>query len=226
MIRKIAELKPYEKNARKHSQAQLEQIKNSIKEFGFTAPVLIDENNMVLAGHGRLEGAKLAGLKEVPVRVIEGLSEQQKRAYILADNKIALNAEWDEELLASELAQLSSMDFDFGFGILNIETTKPSFEPEDEDEDEDEDDAGEYPTSGLKAPFPYFGGKSKIAGQVWARFGDVKNYVEPFCGSAAMLLARPDYTGQTETINDADGFVSNFYRALQAAPDEVAHYTD
>jgi site-specific DNA-adenine methylase len=78
----------------------------------------------------------------------------------------------------------------------------------------------------LKAPFPYFGGKSKIANEVWARFGDVKNYVEPFCGSAAMLLARPDYAGQTETINDADGLVSNFYRALQAAPDEVAHFAN
>jgi DNA adenine methylase len=75
----------------------------------------------------------------------------------------------------------------------------------------------------LKAPFSYFGGKSKIAGAVWQRFGDVKNYVEPFCGSAAVLLARPDYRGQIETINDADGFVSNFYRALQAEPDKVAY---
>jgi ParB-like chromosome segregation protein Spo0J len=146
MIRKIAELKPYEKNARKHSQAQLEQIKNSIKEFGFTAPVLIDENNMVLAGHGRLEGAKLAGLKEVPVRVIEGLSEQQKRAYILADNKIALNAEWDEELLKQELDALSAsfnlLDFGFSkielkdFEISNFLNEKKTKELENEDKDE------------------------------------------------------------------------------------------
>ncbi len=78
----------------------------------------------------------------------------------------------------------------------------------------------------MKAPFPYFGGKSKVASLVWQRFGDVKNYVEPFCGSAAMLLARPGPLSERETINDACGFVANFWRAVQADPDAVAAYAD
>ena len=77
----------------------------------------------------------------------------------------------------------------------------------------------------LAAPFPYFGGKSKAAPLVWSRFGDVKNYVEPFCGSAAMLLCSPEGT-RTETINDADGFVSNFWRAVRADPEAVAYHAD
>lgn len=77
----------------------------------------------------------------------------------------------------------------------------------------------------LKAPFPYFGGKSRVADEVWARFGDVKNYVEPFCGSAAVLLARPTES-KIETVNDANCFIANFWRALQADPEAVAHYAD
>ena len=79
----------------------------------------------------------------------------------------------------------------------------------------------------LNAPFPYYGGKSSIASEVWARFGDVANLVEPFCGSAAVLLARPgNHTGHIETVNDADGMISNFWRAVSAAPDEVAYHAD
>ena len=78
----------------------------------------------------------------------------------------------------------------------------------------------------LQAPFPYFGGKSSIAGEVWRRFGAVRNYVEPFFGSGAMLLCRPQPFKGTETVNDADGLVANFWRSVQAAPEEVAHYAD
>jgi len=83
--------------------------------------------------------------------------------------------------------------------------------------------------SELKAPFPYYGGKSKVSQLVWQRFGDVKNYVEPFAGSMAVLLGRPsvDYDRlPKETVNDKDGFISNFWRAVQAAPDEVAQWAD
>ena len=78
----------------------------------------------------------------------------------------------------------------------------------------------------LQAPFPYFGGKSRIALEVWKRFGDVRNYVEPFFGSGAMLLNRPQPFGGTETVNDKDGLVANFWRAVRSNPDEVAHYAD
>ena len=79
----------------------------------------------------------------------------------------------------------------------------------------------------MKAPFPWFGGKSRCADIVWARFGDVKNYVEPFFGSGAVLLARPErHSGSTETVNDIDGYVVNFWRAIQADPETVAEYAD
>ncbi|MEY5061340.1 MAG: hypothetical protein RIS45_1261 [Planctomycetota bacterium] len=83
----------------------------------------------------------------------------------------------------------------------------------------------ETTTAPLRAPFPYFGGKRRIAARVWEALGDVRHYVEPFCGSAAVLLARP-HAAQTETINDADGMVANFWRAVKAAPSEVAHHAD
>ena len=82
------------------------------------------------------------------------------------------------------------------------------------------------PALPLKAPFPWFGGKSRVAAEIWARFGDVDNYVEPFFGSGAVLLARPQPFAGVETINDADGMVANFWRAIQAAPDEVARHAD
>lgn len=107
-----ADLVPYERNPRTHSDAQIQQLSGSIKQFGFTAPILIDENNGVLAGHGRLLAAKSIGLELVPCRRIQGLSDAQKKAYIIADNKLALNAGWDGDLLMQELTALHEVDFD------------------------------------------------------------------------------------------------------------------
>jgi ParB-like chromosome segregation protein Spo0J len=102
----IAQLKPYKRNARTHSRKQVRQIAESIREFGFTNPILIDQGDTILAGHGRIEAAKLLGLSIVPALRIEHMSETQKRAYVLADNKLALNAGWDGEILAQELSEL------------------------------------------------------------------------------------------------------------------------
>ena len=101
----IKELKPYKKNAKKHSKEQVEQIANSIKEFGFTQPVIIDKHNSVVAGHGRILGAKKAGLKQVPTVCLEDLTEEQIKAYRLVDNKLN-ESEWDSELLNTELQEL------------------------------------------------------------------------------------------------------------------------
>lgn len=114
----IKELKPYKKNAKKHSKEQVEQIANSIKEFGFTQPVIIDNNNSVVAGHGRILGAKKAGLKQVPTVCLEELTEEQIKAYRLVDNKLN-ESEWDNVLLAQELDELDKeqmklFGFDFG----------------------------------------------------------------------------------------------------------------
>src|ERR1022692_3798115 len=102
----INRLVPYAKNARTHSPEQVAQIAASIVEFGFVNPILVDTNAGIIAGHGRLLAARKLGLAEVPVVVLDHLSETQRRAYILADNKLALNAGWDEKVLAAELRDL------------------------------------------------------------------------------------------------------------------------
>ena len=110
--RPIGMLVPSAQNARTHSEEQVEQIAASIREWGFTMPVLIDEAGSIIAGHGRVLGAARLGLAEVPVVVARGWSEAQKRAYRIADHKLALNAGWDEQLLELEVADLQSFGFD------------------------------------------------------------------------------------------------------------------
>jgi len=128
----IEKLIPYARNARTHSEAQIAQIAASIREFGFTNPVLIDAENGIIAGHGRVLAALKLDLKVLPIIRLSYLTEDQKRAYIIADNKLALNAGWDEELLRLELEALKDADFDLeytGFGedelmdILGIKDT-------------------------------------------------------------------------------------------------------
>lgn len=117
--RKVASLVPYARNARTHSAEQVDQIAASIREWGWTVPVLVDEAGGLIAGHGRVMAAKKLGIDEIPVMVAAGWSEAQKRAYVLADNKLALNAGWDTDLLKVELADLKSLDFNIdltGFG--------------------------------------------------------------------------------------------------------------
>jgi DNA modification methylase len=133
-------LKPNPRNARTHSKKQIRQIADSIVAYGFTVPLLADESLMTLAGHGRLEAAKLVGLSEVPVIVLEGLSEAKKRALVLADNKIAENAGWDRELLAIELPELAELlideDLDIsitGFEPVEIDQILSDFEEDSAD---------------------------------------------------------------------------------------------
>src|SRR5271157_2789722 len=105
-------LRPNARNARTHSPEQVAEIASSILEFGFVNPILVDSNSGIIAGHGRLLAACKLGLPEVPVVVLDHLTETQRRAYILADNKIALNAGWDDALLAEEVRQLQTDGFD------------------------------------------------------------------------------------------------------------------
>ena len=124
----IATLIPFAKNSRTHDDAQVAQIAASIKEFGFTNPVLIDEANGIIAGHGRVLAARKLNLEQVPFIRLTHLSESQKRAYVIADNKLALNAGWDNQMLALELADLQNMDFDLdltGFTANEIAALMP-----------------------------------------------------------------------------------------------------
>jgi DNA modification methylase len=117
----IAQLKPYPRNARTHSPKQIRQLARSITEFGFTNPVLIDETGMILAGHGRVEAAKQLDWSTVPCIRIEHMSPAQKRAYIIADNRLALKAGWDEALLAAELQGLLESEIDFDVSLTGFE---------------------------------------------------------------------------------------------------------
>lgn len=135
----VDSLIPYARNSRTHSDAQVAQIAASIKEFGFLNPVIIDGENGIIAGHGRLMAAQKLGMAEVPVVEASHLTEAQKRAYVIADNKLALNAGWDEEMLAIELGELGELGFDLdltGFDEDEIAALMPvELEPGLTDED-------------------------------------------------------------------------------------------
>lgn len=118
----IAKIKPYKNNAKIHGKNQLKKLQESISEFGFLTPCLIDQDFNLIAGHGRVEAAKALGMREVPCVFVEELTEQQRKAYILADNKLSELAEWDLEILNQELAELSEAGMDItlvGFELNN-----------------------------------------------------------------------------------------------------------
>lgn len=117
----IKDLIPYCNNSRTHSDEQVQQIASSIKEFGFTNPVLIDEQGGIIAGHGRVMAAQKLKMDEVPTITLSDLSEAQKKAYIIADNKLALNSGWDEELLRVEFAELTDLGFDLALTGFNLD---------------------------------------------------------------------------------------------------------
>lgn len=129
-------LQPYAKNARTHSDEQVDQIAASMREFGFTNPILVDSADGIIAGHGRLMAAKRLGLATVPVIVLDHLTDQQRRAYILADNKLALNAGWDEGLLAEEMSNLKAEGFDMDLTGFNEDEINDLLEGFDNDNEE------------------------------------------------------------------------------------------
>ena len=132
--KKVTELIPYVNNSRKHSDKQVAQIAASIKEFGWTNPILVDGDNGIIAGHGRLMAARKLGMTEVPTIELSDLSESQKKAYVIADNNLALNADWDEALLKIELENLKDLSFD-----LDILAFDDEFLTNLLDENEDEE---------------------------------------------------------------------------------------
>lgn len=149
VYRDVSELIPYARNARTHSDEQIERIAASIKEFGWTNPILIDGESGIIAGHGRVLAARKLGLERVPTIELSGLTEAQKRAYILTDNRLALDAGWDEEMLKLEFAELEKEGFELsktGFsdeeinemmadldrevdGVEDVETPEPPKNP-------------------------------------------------------------------------------------------------
>lgn len=129
--KKIDDLIPYIKNSRTHSPQQIQQLAASIKEFGWTNPILLDGDNGIIAGHGRLAAARLLNQFEVPTIQLNGLTENQKRAYIIADNKLALNAGWDIEFLNLEIKDLQDAGFDLNLMGFSAEELKEFAHNED-----------------------------------------------------------------------------------------------
>ncbi|MCZ8019983.1 DNA methyltransferase [Novosphingobium sp.] len=147
--RDISALRPYARNARTHSKKQIKQIARSIERFGFTNPVLVSDEGEIIAGHGRVEAAKLIGWNQVPTIALSHLSPVERRAYVLADNKLALNAGWDKEILAIELQALVDLEFDVeltGFSLAEIDLVLDEASEADPDKIEAPEDEVELAT--------------------------------------------------------------------------------
>ncbi|MCP1638597.1 DNA modification methylase [Streptococcus gallinaceus] len=135
----VSKLVPYINNARTHSPSQIQKLRSSLREFGFINPVIIDRDYNIIAGHGRILAAKEEGISEVPCVFAEHLTEAQKKAYILADNRMALDAGWDEELLAIELSELEGFDFDLSLTGFDEKELSSIFDSDKDIEDDDFD---------------------------------------------------------------------------------------
>ena len=150
--RNIDSLIPYINNARTHSDEQVAQIAASIKEFGWTNPVLVDGDNGIIAGHGRVLAARKLEATEIPVIELHGLSEAQRRAYILADNRLAQNAGWDNDLLTLELTELDNADFDLSLLGFEPGELKDLLTDEPEEGLTDPDEVPEPPAEAITQP--------------------------------------------------------------------------
>jgi hypothetical protein len=225
----IDKLIPYARNSRTHSKEQILQLRSSLREFGFINPVLADKDYNIIAGHGRVIAAKEEGIAEVPVVFVEHLTEAQKRAYIIADNRLALSAGWDADMLSVELADLQGADFDISLlGFDGKELEKLLFDDKEADEDSFDVDA--------ELDKPVF---SK-AGDVWTLgshrviCGDStkpETYAALMQGKQANLIVTdPPYgidydKGAAGKIkNDKFGSDEMFYNFLFSAFSEMSNY--
>lgn len=154
----VSSLKPYANNPRTHTKKQIRQIAESIRTFGWTNPVLVDANDRIIAGHGRVEAAKLLGIPTVPVLRIEDLSEAQLKAYVIADNKLAELAGWDEQILAKELQLLTELNLDFDIEVTGFEMGEIDVLIENQGENTESDPADDIPEiDETKSPVSFTG---------------------------------------------------------------------
>ena len=227
--RKIETLIPFARNPRTHSEAQIAKLASSIVEFGWTQPILVDGTNGIIAGHGRLVAARKLDLLEVPVIELSHLTPAQKRAYVIADNRLALDAGWDEELLSLELAELSESGYDLtmtGFSNEEIEELLVGAEQalQDEPQGESEDDAAdavpEVPSNPVSRPGDVWqiGAHRLICGDAT----DPTVIRTLMAGEqAALCFTSPPYGNQrdyTNTIIDWDALMRGVFANLPMAP--------
>ena len=228
--RKVDALIPYARNPRTHTDAQVAKIAASIVEFGWTNPVLVDGENGVIAGHGRLAAARKLGLDAVPVIELSHLTPTQKRAYVISDNRVALDAGWDEEMLAIELADLTEAGFDLaltGFDDVELDVL---FGPDLADAEGDEadnsdaavDDVPEAPTIAVSRP-----GDAWVLGQHRLICGDAADpavIASLMQGEkAALCFTSPPYGNQRDYtsggITDWDGLMQGVFAQMPMAQD-------
>lgn len=192
IYKKVNNLIPYINNSRTHSEEQINQIVASINEFGFTNPLLIDEKDNIIAGHGRLLASKKLKMEEVPCIVLSGLTEAQKKAYIIADNKMALNARWNEELLKIELEDLKELDFNLELTGFDVDELDDIFQVEEEEEIV-EDDFGIEPPEEPKAKLRdiYQLGNHRLMCGDSTKLEDVEKLMNG--NKADMVLSDPPY---------------------------------
>ena len=203
----IEKLIPYVNNARTHSTEQINKIRASLREFGFVNPVIIDKDYNIIAGHGRVAAAKAEGIKEVPCVLVDYLTPAQKKAYILADNRMALDAGWDEEMLKTELESLKEMDFDLsltGFETEEVENYLIDEENVDEvkEDNYDVDQALQEPTFVKKGDLFILGKHRLICGD-----STNQNDYDMLLGDEKvdLIMTDPPYNVNYGAINE-DGY--------------------
>ncbi|TCS98775.1 DNA modification methylase [Tepidimonas ignava] len=231
-LRPVEALIPYARNARTHSPEQIDRIAASIAEFGFTNPILVDGENGIIAGHGRLAAARKLGLAQVPVIELAHLSPAQKRAYILADNRLALDAGWDEAMLAVELAELRDAGFELeltGFAEDEIERYLAEFDEEEGEEEEASEEGADEADLDEEVSPPRI--VTSRPGDIWrlgrhrlicADSSDVEAIARLMAGEKAHLLfTSPPYANQrnytTGGIEDWDAIMRGVFAAAMAA---------
>jgi len=193
----VDRLIPYARNSRTHSDEQVAQIASSIREFGFTNPVLIDGNDGIIAGHGRVLGARKLGMDAVPCVRLEHLTETQKRAYIIADNKLALNAGWDEEMLALEFEELRGEDFDLSLTGFDAEELDALMgEAEGGEYDDETLDNGSLADRFMVPPFSVLNAREgwwQDRKRAWIALG-----IKSELGRGENVLGHPETTGNID----------------------------
>ena len=233
------ELQANDRNWRRHPPAQEAALRDILAEVGWAGALLLNEaSGKLIDGHLR---KKVARGGKVPVLVGSWSPEQERKILVTLD-PVAGMAEADRDALDALLRDVqtgSQAVADLLTGLAEENDLVPGggglLPAGAGGQQVEEEEAGDEPEDGLdlvfKAPFPWFGGKARVARMVWKRFGDVAGYIEPFFGSGAVLLNRPLPEGSrepagVETVNDLDGFISNFWRSVRTDPDAVAHHAD
>ena len=232
----IASLSLDPANARLHPERNLNAIQASLRAYGQRKPLVVRRAGMIVtAGNGTLEAARALGWTHVAAVVVDD-DALTATGYAIADNRTAELAEWDDEALARLLGELRLEEVDLdalGWSAAEVEAlvaeaVSPGGAAPAEEAEEDPNPNDDLPDGeSFPPPFPWFGGKRRVAGAVWAALGDVQHYVEPFAGSLAVLLGRPaEHHGRCATVNDLDVYVSNFWRASSKDPAAVAEHAD